>query len=419
MIKHFTASFIFLLLSFNVIAQSHNIKIMTWNLLNYPSSSALSADTTVRNPNYRTVVQYVYPDIMVTQENATSGSVSMFLNYVMNNASIGGGNQYSAGTYINGPDTDNGIFYRTSLFNFVSNIPIHTALRDINEFKLVHLATGDTIRIFSCHLKAGSTSADSIDRSAEIDLLRSYTNALPTGTDFILCGDFNIYGSGEIAYQKLKQDNFTDDGNFVDPLNLSGYWNYYPYRFYHTQSTRTRSFGNGSTGGLDDRFDMILYSNAISQAGGITYVPGTTVAIGNDGNHYNDSINQQPNTAVPVNVANALEYASDHLPFTTVFNFSAITGQNNLMAYIPELNISPNPNSGNFLVQYYLSQPTNIRISIYDLTGKCVKQFENEKKIAGEQTLMISVSNEIYAGLYFIRFYEDDIPRVNKIFFVK
>lgn len=299
---------------------------MTWNLLNYPDNSNVSADTAFRHPYYRAVIQYEYPQIVVTQENANAGSVPLFLNNVMNNASIGGGGQYSAGTFVNGYDTDNAIYFRTAFFQFISNTPIQTATRDINEFKLLHISTGDTIRIYSCHLKAGNTSADSIDRGAEVDILRTVTNALPAGTDFIACGDFNIYATGETAYQKLKQNNPNDDGNFIDPLVLSGTWNYFGYSQYHTQSTRTRSFGNGSTGGLDDRFDMIFYSTSVSQPGGIQYVPGSAVAVGNDSYHYNDSINQVPNSAVPQSIANALHYASDHLPVISVFTFTSTTG---------------------------------------------------------------------------------------------
>ncbi len=412
--------FIFsLLLGFNTVAPCYNVKLLTWNLLNYPSSSALTADTLVRNPNYRTVVQYVNPDIMVTQENASTNSVSMFLNNVMNNSSILGGNQYSAGAYINGPDTDNGIFYKTSLFQFISNTPIHTALRDINEFKLVHLATGDTIRILSCHLKAGSSSADSIARSIEVDQLRAYTNLLPIGTDFIICGDFNIYGSGEIAYQKIKQDNVTDDGNFVDPLNLTGYWNYYPYRFHHTQSTRTRSFGNGSTGGLDDRFDMILYSTAVSQPGGITYVSGTTVPVGNDGGHWNDSINQQPNTAVPVNVANALHYASDHLPVTSTFSFVSATGSQENEFQKVDLTIFPNPTNGDFSINYYLSQPAEVAILIADLTGRLVMNISNHKEFVGVHSKLISDVSRLNKGIFFIHLSANNKLVANKLFVVE
>ncbi|MDZ7624270.1 MAG: hypothetical protein U5J96_07490 [Ignavibacteriaceae bacterium] len=233
----------------------------------------------------------------------------------MNRVSSG----YAAGAFINGPDTDNALYYKTSLFTFLSNTPIQTVLRDINEFKLRHNATGDTIIIYSVHLKAGDSSADSFQRAAEIDSLRKRTNSLPPNSNFIVVGDFNIYNSSELAFQKLL--NQTQSGFVKDPLNLIGRWTLGTFAPYHTQSTRERQFGGGATGGLDDRFDMILMSQAIMNSGDITYIPGSYNEYGNDGNHFNDSINRPPNSVVSQQVADALHYASDHLPVFASFGF--------------------------------------------------------------------------------------------------
>lgn len=73
---------------------------------------------------------------------------------------------------------------------------------------------------------------------------------------------------------------------------------------------------------MDDRFDMILMSQAIMNSGGITYLPGTYTAYGNDGLHFNDSINRPPNNAVDQLIANALHYSSDHIPVYASFNFA-------------------------------------------------------------------------------------------------
>jgi len=79
---------------------------------------------------------------------------------------------------------------------------------------------------------------------------------------------------------------------------LTGTFNQAPYAPYHTQSTRVRAFGGGATSGLDDRFDFLLYSTAVKNGGKVSYVANSMTPYGNDGNHYNDSINKQPNTAV-------------------------------------------------------------------------------------------------------------------------
>lgn len=294
------------------------VRLMCYNLLNYPDGTNLSADTTLRNPLYRSIVSAADPDILVIAELSSLSGYNGFLSHVMN----ANGTVYGAATYINSPDTDRGLFYKTSKFQFVSNTPIPTGLRDINEFKLVHLASGDTLRVYAVHLKASTGVSNEQQRSSEVDSLRKRTNALPPGSHFVVCGDFNIYGNGETAYQKLLQPQAGTEGELYDALNLSGIWNNPSYAAYHTQSPRVRAFGGGATGGMDDRFDMILFSKAVRDSGGVFAVPGSLTAFGNDGNHYNDSINRQPNTAVPIAVANALHNASDHLPVLLTLNFT-------------------------------------------------------------------------------------------------
>lgn len=171
--------------------------VMTYNLLNYPGSNAAT-----REPSYRTIINAALPDIVVVQELSSASGISSFLNNVLNFS----GSSYSAGTFIDGPDSDNGIFYKSSLFQFISNTAIATSLRNINQFKLRQIASGDTMIIYSVHLKASNTAMDEAQRAAEAATLRTITNALPTGQNFMVCGDFNIYGSSEGAYQNIIQN---------------------------------------------------------------------------------------------------------------------------------------------------------------------------------------------------------------------
>ena len=290
--------------------------VMSYNLLNYPGS-----DSAVRNPYFRTVIANTEPDILVVQEILSQTGVNGFLNNVLNIASSG----YAAGTFINGPDTDNAIFYKTDAFTFLAINVITTSLRNINEFVLSDNITGDTIRIYSLHLKAGTASSDQQQRLAEVTALRNVTDNLSPNSNFIVCGDFNIYSSNEAAYQKLKDQS--TEGFLVDIFNLTGVWNNEAYAFYHTQSPRTRQFNGGATGGMDDRFDMILFSQEVIDSGKIFFVPGSFISYGNDGNHYNDSINKPPNTVVSQQVADALHQSSDHIPIIATIKFE----QNNIL----------------------------------------------------------------------------------------
>ena len=192
--------------------------------------------------------------------------------------------------------------------------------RNIAEYRFTTVSSQDTVRVYSLHLKAGQS--DTQRRLDEATVLRNHLNSLPSGSRFIVAGDFNIYRSTEPAFQKLIGSEANNNGRCEDPLNSIGSWNNnFSFRFIHTQSTRTRSFGGGATGGLDDRFDMILTSSSMSGS----ILTSTYTSYGNDGNHFNDSINRMPNTAVPDSVANALHYAADHLPVYSDFIFGMPT----------------------------------------------------------------------------------------------
>ena len=352
---------------FPSMAQQHDqVKVMAYNLLSYPDQSGVAADTALRNPFYRTIVQSANPDIMAVEElNSQTGYLG-FLNNVMN----ANGTVYGAATYVFSNDTERGLFYKTSKFQFISNTPIITDLRDINEFKLVHLLSGDTLRVYVVHLKASSGASNEQQRALEVDSLRKRTNALPAGSNFIVCGDFNLYSSTESAYQKLLQVTPGVQGHFVDMINLTGVWNNSSYAQYHTQSPRVRSFGGGATGGMDDRFDLILYSSAIAQSGGVTVVPNSLLSFGNDGNHYNDSINKQPNTAVSAAVANALHNASDHIPVMMTLDFeygSTATVDVGLSSFIQPSSSCPN-SAVNFQVRFKNFAATSIDLSVTPVT---------------------------------------------------
>ncbi len=300
---------LFLLLAFFVllcapVSGQIPFRVMTYNGLGVNGSET---QFTNRLPYFRTVIQGVNPDILVMQEIVNAHGADSILR-VMNE----GGMQYARTPFINAYDTDNMLFYRTSKVSFISQDTISTPLRAFNEY--VVTIGGKSLRIYSCHLKAGLS--DSIRRRDEVTILRNYLNSLPEGAEFIIAGDMNFYRSTEPGYQKFIANENNNIGQAKDLSSLVGHWNNnYSYRFAHTQSTRIRPLADsGSTGGLDDRFDFIFTSYNFNNGSSVEYVANTHTVYGNDGNHFNDSINRLPNSAVSDIIANALHYASDHLP---------------------------------------------------------------------------------------------------------
>ncbi|MFA6058424.1 MAG: endonuclease/exonuclease/phosphatase family protein [Taibaiella sp.] len=381
---------------------SPEFTVMTYNLLNYPGSTG-----SAREPSYRTIVNAAQPDIVVVQELASGSGVVNFLNNVLNFS----GSSYSAGTFIDGPDTDNGIFYKSSLFQFISNTAIATSLRNINQFKLRQISSGDTLIIYSVHLKASNTAPDEAQRAAEAATLRAVTNALPTGKNFMVCGDFNIYGSSEGAYQNLVQNGSNANGKFNDILSMSGTWNNSAYAINHTQSPRTTSFGGGATGGMDDRFDMFLFSNAIVQNGGFDIVSNSYKAFGNDGQHYNQALNTPPFTMYGSTVATAVHDASDHLPVIVKLKYStpfmerasntnlAETTDNKIIGNF--LTVYPNPAHNQLFLKMNYSTTEPVDLYLYDLNGRKMKTILLNKQTAGT-IIPIDVS-DLPEGIFYFR----------------
>lgn len=401
-----------LLLSCIPCFSQENIKIMTYNILEYSGS-----DSAVRNPHFRKVILNSLPDILIIEEVHSQQALNGFLANVMNAY----GNFYSAGTFINGPDTDNGLFFRSAKFAFISNTRIATAFRDINEFKLIHINyPGDTLRLFAVHLYPGSGPVNENRRAAEIDSLRKFTLSLPLNSLYIAAGDFNITGANEPAYIKLMQ---TGNGNFIDLLPpMPGIWDNPVYAPYHTMSSRVRSFGGGSTGGLRNRFDLILVSPLISNNGRISYVPNTMTAFGNDGNHYQDSINQRPNTIVPDSIADAIHYSSDHIPQFAVFKFGNPVGIHIYHNNYPHIFLLkqnyPNPFNPVTVIGISIPEAGNILLKVYDSKGDEAATILDKFILAGDHTIHFDASH-LSSGIYFYTLRCGDFTNTKKMILVK
>ncbi len=410
-------TFLFLTVSFQVFSQD-TAKIMTYNLLNYNVSI-------VKDQSFRKIMKYSDPDIIVCEEVISQVAVDNMLVNVLNYYTPG---LYSAGTFLNGFDTDNAVFYKTSEYTFLYNFAIQTTLRTINLFALVHNQSGETIKLFAVHLKASNSTSDQQQRLSEVNALRDFTNSLPNGNDFIVLGDFNIYTSTEPAYQRLLQINAGSEGQFYDPLTLSGTWNQSGYAPYHTQSTRVRALGDsGSTGGLDDRFDMILNSKAVTEEGGIKYIPGSLKPLGNDGNHYNDSINKQPNTAVPDSIANALYYGSDHLPVTALYKFQSTISIQSVSENIPGAfqvyQNYPNPFNPSTKIKFDVpslggNELSEVKLIVYSSLGSEVSTLVNQKISPGSYEVNFNAEN-LSSGVYFFKLVTDKFIQTKSMILLK
>jgi PKD repeat protein len=312
-------------------AQYDTLRMMYYNTLDFPASGDPGRDI-----HFRTIQQYVKADVILVNELTNETGADLILNNALN---VYGTTVYQRAAFTNGPTTNNMLFYNSEKLGLYSQWYIITPLRYINEYVLYYKPDfqpqgGDTtfLYFYVAHLKANPE--DSLQRLAEVNAFRQRLDNMPNAENIFFGGDLNLYTSAEPAYQAL-----INSGYYVlnDPLPAGNWHANYTFRHIHTQSTRTASFGGGATGGLDDRFDFILFSDdVLSGENGVNYIPNSCIAFGNDGNHFNSALIDLPvNPNIPDSVTNALYYMSDHLPV-----ICDIRVENPVPLHVPELVIT-------------------------------------------------------------------------------
>ncbi len=358
----FLSLFFYFILFKNVLFSQDTVSVVSYNLLRFNSS-------TERNLDFKNIIEKIKPDVLITQEMIGQESVDNFLNNILKN--ING--KYKAADFIDDEDTDidQGLFYNSNKFNFVSTSQIDGYPRPIYIFTLKHLETGEQFIIYNLHLKASKGSENELARSDQVKELKNYISE--TNSNFyVVAGDFNIYSTTESAYKDLFSITESGKGNLHDLINVVGVYNDPSNANIHTQSTRTSQFGGGSHGGLDDRFDFILFSDSLMYGDRIFVIDSTYKSFGNDGMHYNSALNVGPNQEVSMSIANSLHDASDHLPvfvkiifsnekiYREVLNIESYSLSDKLLFY-------PNPTSNKLFIQ---SEDHKInRIEMYSLNG--------------------------------------------------
>lgn len=305
------------LLFFSISCYSQNtIKTMFYNVLWFPELNPNRIDL------LQEVLQDYEPDIFMVCELQNQEGADAILNIGLNSDS---NSNYSAAPYFEnqsgGGDLQQALFYRNDMFLLENTEIINTPVRDINKYTLLLNTTAqDTnpIRIYAyvTHLKSSQGSANQQLRLSMVEAFVNDTQQLEEDSFVLFAGDFNIYTSTEPAYQEILDQ--TNSITMADPINTPGAWNNNEdFRAIHTQSTRTSSsgFGGGAGGGLDDRFDFIMVSQNMMTNPSLQYKTNSYNAYGNNGNCYNNNINDiNCGGAYNQNIRDALYNMSDHLP---------------------------------------------------------------------------------------------------------
>lgn len=374
-------------------SQTDNLRVMSYNLLDYPFSGDPG-----REQYFRTVNQYLDADVILVTELKSSTGATTLLNNALN---VYGVTYYQKAVYYTGDYSENLIYYNSEKLALYSQDVITTSLRDINEYVLYYKAdnlgsTSDTIffYFYMAHLKA-SQGYES-DRLAEVNQFLNHLNAIPNAENVFFCGDLNLYTSTEPAYQALI-DNVTYP--LYDPLPAGNWHASSTYSDIHTQSTRTADFGGGSTGGMDDRFDFILFTGDVNTGSNkVQYVDNSCIAFGNDGNHFNEALIDLPvNPNVPDSVIQALYYMSDHLPVICDLTVQATVDTTHSDLVITEIYYNP-PESGTDSLEFieiYNNGAEPVNLAGYTLSSAVTFTFPSANINPGEYTVVAYKSSAI------------------------
>ncbi len=395
------------------------LRIMHYNLLNYGNNygdcNSTNNNVDDKNDYLRTIVGYLEPDILTVNEMDNNEYYHGYLlDEVFNTAGTDLFIRASLPNLANSPIM-NQVYFNSGRFTLVSTETVETNYRDIDLVTLQYTGDGTQepvgLLLAVAHLKAGSDPEDAQERASETYRLMDYLDDNDLDGNMLLAGDLNLYSGSESAFQNLLL--YPDaDLRFHDPVNKVGEW--HANAFFsdvHTQSTHLEG-GCPSGGGMDDRFDFILASGEIMQGtDGITYVPGSYTAVGQDGQRFDQSLVNPANNTVPGEVLTALFHMSDHLPVIMDLEITDPAGTGRRDA---PLGISfPNPASDPIPLTITSDRRSSVTIGIRDPLG-------NRKTLArewvhGRRTIHLNAAG-LSPGIYILTVGRNDgNPLVRKL----
>ena len=159
---------------------------------------------------------------------------------------------------------------------------------------------------------------------------------------------------------------------------------------------------------MDDRFDFILLSNSIkNNTKTVQYINDTYWAVGQDGQHYNKSVNSLPtNTSVPADVLDALAYNSDHLPVLLKLFIDKTLDVQEIGPDIFDYITMINPANNYLDLKIDIKDQCKLKLSIYNVFGNLL--IKNQiQLLEGDNQISISIQ-WLKPGLYIVQLTDEN-----------
>ncbi len=322
-----------LTLNGTVVSPSTTLRIVSYNV---------SATDGTPNPGLDTVLQAIAAetsyggprpiDVLAIQEVLSQTTSTQNVVNLLN--AIHGPGEYAHGA-VNGDTTGGGtmgLVYRTDTIQLLAEKKV--GISDVDgqprqalryHLRPIQIGSAADFYVYNSHYKADSEPLDEERRRIEAEAIRNDADALGQGARVLYVGDFNMYTSGEDAYQELLS---AGNGQAVDPINKPGAWHdNAAFVAIFTQAPDTNPPSPLTGGGLDDRFDFQLTTGELLDGTSLDYITGSYHSFGNNGSApMNGSIDSGSNSALPelanrLAVLGLLTTVSDHLPVVADYLF--------------------------------------------------------------------------------------------------
>ncbi len=362
-----------------VVNAQETVKLMHYNLLRYGDDNC-GPDIADKDQWLATILGEYKPDIFTVNELSPAEAFS-------NRIRVKGFNftdlmDYGEISNFANSSIVNNIFYNSNVWNYDGEEVIRSSPRDINvyflSFKPFVSLSGDPIRltIIVAHLKAGDTQGDRDRRKGAAQDIMDWIEENAIDQNVILAGDLNLSNNRDAAFELLAK---TSDPaiRLIDPANKLNGWGGEANTHVLTQSTRDSQIDCGITGGLDDRFDLILHSARMdNENNDVNAVPGSYAVFGNDGNSYNRELICGTGGSVSLQTCLALRQMSDHLPVTMELRINGLT--TSISKKIPGVSLllpnQPFSDRLNVSLTNNFTQTSTFKITILNAWGQIVKK---------------------------------------------
>lgn len=380
-----------------------SIKLMHYNLLNFGNTCG-NVPVLNKYAWLNTILEEARPDIFTVNEINpnpifSNGIVSRSFDYTnaISQASI---------TNTRNSSIVNQLFYNRDKLTLLDEAVINYSLRDLNAYRMYvngSADNGNDSLNFYCivgHFKATDEPASATSRNVAANAIINWLDQNLNGESVVVMGDFNIYRPSEAAYQTLTSN--PGGFSFTDVISTIG-WGGAGGAAFYTQSTRTSNQDCGSSGGMDDRFDMMLFSpDLLDNSKELQFVSGSYTAYGNDDNSYNAALQCSGNNEVPFSVCTALVNMSDHLPVVAelVAN-TVVSTERDLRIPGLRINLFPNPVQDHLSIELLYTEfmSEEFKLSISNSLGQKVW----EQRLSSQLEKLVLPLSGLESGLYVLR----------------